>query len=68
MTRTAAANAPARQMRKGQLAGVNPLDLDALKAAGLNSDEVSQRLLEQHERGERMDVQRAIAQKVGRRS
>jgi hypothetical protein len=43
-------------------------DLDALKAAGLNSDEISRRLLDQHQRGERMDVQRAIAQKVGRRS
>jgi hypothetical protein len=47
---------------------VDPLDLDALKAAGLNSDEISRRLLDQHQRGERMDVQRAIAQKVGRRS
>jgi hypothetical protein len=42
---------------------VDPLDLDALKASGFNRDEILRRLLEQHRRGERMDVQRAIAER-----
>jgi hypothetical protein len=39
---------------------VNPLDLDALKAAGLNDPTISQLLLCQRARGEAFDLNRAF--------
>jgi hypothetical protein len=49
--------------RKRQPAPINPLDLDALKAAGLNSAEESARLLAAHEKRERIALELEMQRK-----
>jgi hypothetical protein len=49
--------------RKRQPAPINPLDLDALKAAGLNSAAESARLLAEHQKRERIALEIELQRK-----